>query len=141
MEKTYNLDFKGYRLEGSEATLEEASGIYCVYACRYNKERDTVSLRDALYIGKAENIRTRMMAHKQANDFKEHLDDGEILCYSRASLDKDDLVRCESAMIYHHDFVGNKQATKAFHHDKTHVTTRGRNYALASDFIVERTAD
>lgn len=141
MEKTYQLEFKGYRLQGSEATLEEISGIYCVYAAIYNKERDTVTLNRCLYIGRAENIRRRMMDHRNDGDFLNLLRPGEILCYSRAPLPAEELVRCEAALIYEHDFGGNEQSTKEFHHDATRVITTGRNEFLHGDFTVRRTVE
>jgi len=105
-----------------------------VYAATYNQDRDTVSLNRALYIGRAENIRARMMQHHNTGDLMGLKNPDEILCYSRASLPADDLVRCEAAMIYEHrDLLGNSQSTHEFHHDATHVITKGRNKFLHTD--------
>lgn len=139
MEMNYELDVKGYRLEGSESSLEEQSGVYFVYAANYNKERDTVSLNRLLYIGQAKNIRTRLMQHENEGDLAAYRQPGEILCYSRAFLPEADLDRCEAALIFEHrDMLVNVQSTREFDYDATHVVVKGRNKFLHADFWARR---
>lgn len=138
---SYNLVFDGYYLEGSEDNFPDTSGIYCVYACTYNKLKNRVSLRKLLYIGKAEDFHKRHNPHDKKPAWKRELNEGEMLCYSRAPLSINSLVICEAAMIYKHQPICNKECKDDFHHDMTHVRTSGVNRGLLSDFTVNRTAD
>ena len=62
MEK-YNILFRGYRRDCNRAGLPTYSGIYIVYRCTFNQEKQTVSLKELLYIGQAQNIRDRISGH------------------------------------------------------------------------------
>ena len=54
--KKYNVLFNGYRRDVNKAGLPTYSGIYFVYRCTFNEEKQTVSLKELLYIGQAKNI-------------------------------------------------------------------------------------
>lgn len=60
MAKSFELTFRGYRLEDAWPSLPEKSGIYCIYTCKYSDKTDKVSDLTLVYIGEAENIRTRI---------------------------------------------------------------------------------
>ncbi len=137
----YTLEFRGYKLEGTEDTFEHDSGIYCVYACTYNPVENTVRIRQLLYIGKAEDFNVRHHNHNKKPEWKAQLLPSEKLCYSRAHLDVGSLDICEAAMIFKHKPVCNDNADVDFHHDTTHVQTTGKNILLHTDFTVCRTAD
>ena len=47
----YNILFNGYRRDVNKAGLPTYSGIYIVYRCTFNEEKQTVSLKELLYIG------------------------------------------------------------------------------------------
>jgi hypothetical protein len=40
--EAYSLEFTGYRLATNSSGLPAKSGIYCVYACVYHTNNDTV---------------------------------------------------------------------------------------------------
>lgn len=68
--KSFNLEFEGYFLELDINELNSDSGIYCVYACDYDHQKNEVSIQELLYIGKARNIRSRISSHKQRDMVK-----------------------------------------------------------------------
>ena len=44
--KKYNITFMGYRRDANARTLPSSSGIYMVYRCKYNDDRNTVTLKE-----------------------------------------------------------------------------------------------
>lgn len=132
----YTLDFRGYWLDGQEASLPAESGIYCVYASTYNKATDTVTLREVLYIGKSVNVRDRHVDHEGKPYWKSKLEKGEVLSYSFAPLAERSLTICELALIYKQQPKCNDLGKEAFLHETTHVVTKGRNACLPKEFTV-----
>ena len=57
---TIELDFEGYFREVYWDTLSDVSAVYCIYACTYNKAEGNVSIRELLYIGESEQLKTRV---------------------------------------------------------------------------------
>lgn len=49
-EKLFKLTFDGYWLEANKGSIPKKSGVYCVYECTYNKDKDTVTLHKLIYI-------------------------------------------------------------------------------------------
>ena len=136
----YSLDFKGFKLQGNESTFEHSSGIYCVYSCVYNAERNTVSLKRLLYIGQAEDFNKRHANHDHKTQWEAELHSGEMLCYTRAELEKTSLDICEAALIFHYRPVCNGTADKNFHHDTTHIVMSGSVGLLDNEITVKRSA-
>ena len=83
--KTYNVTFKGYRMESDAEGLPEYSGIYIAYRCVYNKVANKVSLKELIYIGQAENIRRRILSHRNTGDLNRSCCENETTCL-RANL-------------------------------------------------------
>lgn len=135
----YALDFDGYWTYGSEGFLPGFAGIYCVYSCTNNRPEKTVAIEKLLYIGQARNIRERLQSHDDFANWVSELGHGKTLCYSYAPLPWKSLDICEAALIFHMKPLFNKIGERGFHHDKTHVTTKGCNRFLESDFVVSRT--
>ena len=139
-EKSYTLDFKGYRREEKWKGLPAISGIYCVYACRYDPDKKTVSIKRLLYIGEAVNVGKRVPEEpeERRDVWAEELRRGEELCVSRAEVGSGDRKRGEAALIYRHKPPCNTKYVDYFPFDKTTVTTSGCNARLSNKFTVER---
>lgn len=139
-EKSYALKFTGYLLEKDWEGLPTTSGVYCVYACRYNPDKDTVSIRRLLYIGEAGDVAGRVPEEpeKRRDVWAKQLRRGEELCVSQAGVRSLDRKRVEAALIYRHDPPCNTEYVDYFPFDKTTVTTSGRNAKLSDKFKVER---
>ena len=70
--KSYSLNFKGYWREKNKEGVPSRSGIYLVYRCVYEKESNTVGLREIIYIGQAVNVRERIANHDRLGDFEKN---------------------------------------------------------------------
>lgn len=136
-EKAYSLAFEGYYLKPSG--LPHTSGLYCVYKCRDNPERNTVSLKQLLYIGQAEDIGQRHEAHEKKTDWENCLHPGETLCYSYARLDKSELDRCEAALIFINKPLCNANLKDRFDYLDTKVIVLGNVGLLVKESIAEQT--
>ena len=139
-EKSYTLKFAGYLLEQDWEGLPAISGIYCVYACRYNSDKDTVSIRRLLYIGEAGDVGRRVPEEpkKRRDVWVKQLGRSEELCVSQAGIRSLDRKRVEAALIYRHDPPCNTEYVDYFPFDRTTITTSGRNAKLSNKFTVER---
>lgn len=136
--KSFTLQFKGYWLEPDINGLASSSGIYCVYACKYDDQNDKVSIRDLLYIGEAKNVQSRVAKHEQKNDWKRELNRGEELCFSFALIQPiADRERVEAAMIYQHTPVCNDHYVNWFPFDQTSIQTKGMKALLKQSFTIE----
>lgn len=137
--KTISLTFDGYWLEANKNELPSKPGIYCVYACTYNKDVNTVSIRKLIYVGESENVHDRIDGHERLEDWKKQLNSGETLCYSFAGISGDDKNRAEAAVIYHHKPPCNVEYKNSFPFVDTTIHTARKNATLASNFIVRNT--
>lgn len=135
---SYFLNFKGYWVDGRQSLLPDTSGIYCVYSCKVLPDSQ-LSVSRLLYIGKANNIRSRHLNHERLDAWKQCLSINETLCFSCAELPIKSLSVCEAAMIYKHQPPCNEQCKDGFYHSTTHVGTSGANLYLVPDFIVYKT--
>ncbi len=90
----YELELGGTYPDGSR--LPERSGIYCVYACVsvprpispwhpigfLNRSESVSFIPDRpLYIGEAENVRSRVTTHERRQCWERKLGPGERLCF------------------------------------------------------------
>ena len=139
-EKSYALKFKGYRREVNWSGLPGMSGIYCVYACKYDPAEKAVSIRRLLYIGESGNVGRRVPEEpeKRRDLWASILRRGEQLCVSRAKVPPADRERVEAALIYHHNPPCNSEYVSYFPFDKTTVTTSGDSAELSREFAVDR---
>src|SRR5574344_1109081 len=95
------LDFKGYWLEDNKEDLPAKRGVYLVYTCFYDMAIDKVLLKNLIYIGKAENVRSRIQLYEKNELFKRECSIGETICYSYADIsDKDELDMAENALVF-----------------------------------------
>lgn len=132
--KTISLDFEGYWLKKNSVPTH--SGIYCVYACKYNKSEDNITLGELIYIGESENVRTRLGAHEKQKLWEEYLTAGETLCFSTAKVSSSDRVRAESALISYHKPPANIEYAGEFKDNKTTIAVSGAAKHLERNFTV-----
>ena len=136
--KSYSLTYNGYWREANVGGIPAQSGVYSVYACRYDRSSDTVSIRKLIYIGEAQNVRSRVSGHEKTPQWRRHLTAGEELCFNFAPIGGD-RERVEAALIHHHKPPENTQYVDTFPYEKTTVSTGGKNRFLDSYFTVHRT--
>lgn len=126
MTKEYNIIFKGYWRNENQENIPEVSGIYLVYKCIYNSETKTVKLNELMYIGQAENIRTRIVNHEKIKAFLAECKTGETLCYSIAEVKKEDLDIVENALIFAQQPNLNDVGKENYNHDAAEFRIEGK---------------
>lgn len=137
MEK-YNILFRGYRRDINKAGLPTYSGIYIVYRCTFNQEKQTVSLKELLYIGQAQNIRDRIFNHNMHDAFIAAAKKGEQICYSYAEVDKQDLDILENALIFAQKPPLNDNLKDTYNHNTAQFYVEGHCALLDNtDFSIE----
>ena len=126
-DKTFDLDFDGYWPEPNIGGLPKKSGIYGVYACTYDAEDKTVSLKRLIYIGESENVHDRIADHEKWQDWRDELKSGEDICINAALISpSSDRQRAEAAMINKHKPTCNTEYVDSFPFDTTTVNTSGK---------------
>jgi hypothetical protein len=138
--KTIDLEFKGYSLEVDKDGIPAVSGVYCVYTCVYNEDKDTVTLKTLIYIGESDNVHERIANHDRLDDWMDSLRSGQTLCYSYANVSSADRERAEAALIFKIQPPFNTEHTKEFIYEDTEIKTSGRNYLLPESFAVKKGA-
>lgn len=137
--KTISLEFDGYWREVNKGSVPAKSGIYCVYACTYNKNESTVSIRELIYVGESVNVNERISQHERLSDWKKRLNVNEMLCYSFGGISGDDRYRAEAAIICHHKPPCNNEYKTSFPFEDTRLNISGKHSKIDSDFIVRDT--
>lgn len=112
--KNFSLNFKGYWREEKIAYIPEFLGVYLVYRCTFNQLGKTVSLKELIYIGRANNVNRRIAEHSSNRDFRNELSSGEELCFSVAEVSKSDLNLVENALIFAQQPRLNEQGKQSF---------------------------
>lgn len=136
--KKYNILFRGYRRDCNKAGLPTYSGIYIVYRCTFNKEKQTVSLKELLYIGQAQNIQERISKHDKHQEFIDAAKNGEQICYSYAEVDKQDLDIVENALIFAQKPRLNDELKDTYNYESAHFNVEGQCALLDyTDFSIE----
>lgn len=123
---TYNLNFRGYWIDSHKNGLPEGSGIYLVYKCVYKENIRKVSLRELVYIGQANNLKTRIDTHDKREKFLQDCVAGETICYSIAEIPQKDLDIVESALIFMQNPKFNERKCDVFNYDTTELHLEGR---------------
>ena len=138
-EQSYNLEFDGYWREPAKGGIPDKSGIYCVYSCIYDEAEKTVALKKLIYIGESGDVKTRIANHEKLSDWKKHVKQGEVLCFSFSAAPSASRVRCEAAMIFKHEPPVNTEYSEAFPYDKTTISISGKTALLKTSFTIQRT--
>lgn len=124
--KNIKLSFKGYWREEKREFIPHLTGVYLVYSCRYNDSDDTVSLSDLIYIGKAEDVNSRIGNHCDANDFIPAVSKEETLCFSVAEVAHDLLDLVENALIFAQKPRLNKNLLNSYSYESAGFAIDGR---------------
>lgn len=138
-EKTISLEFDGYWRDEKSEYIPNDPGIYLVYACTFDQQAGTVSLRELMYIGEAAMARDRIQGHEKRPDWKKRLRSGEQLCFAFAPVTNPDRERAEAAVIHYHKPPVNTEYTDSFPFDDTTVKSAGRCRKIATPITVRRT--
>lgn len=140
--ETIVLNFKGYCREVNWDTLSDVSAVYCIYACTYNKAESNLSIRELLYIGESEQLKTRVKEpdHQGIKRARKRLRDGEVLCLSYAKVDGRSRKRIENALIFEHQPICCEDDKYTYTHETVKIKTSGDNEYLSEQFVVEKGA-
>ena len=137
-EKTFNQEFKGYRLESDIKSLSTNSGVYGVYRCIHDKDKDNVSLKELIYIGKADDLNDRINNHNKWDDWRTYLKKGEIICFCYTFVDKVYNERVEATLINSNQPPENIEYKDSFPFDKTIVNCSGKHQYIKKNNTVIR---
>lgn len=121
---SFILNFEGYWRDCNKNGLPTYSGIYMVYRCQYNEQKDSVSLIEIIYIGQADNICDRHKNHEKYDLFKSQLLVGEELCFSCVEV-KNNLDLIENALIFAQQPILNEQGKNAYNYERAHFLIKG----------------
>ncbi len=135
--KHFNITFDGSILDEDRSNLPAYPGIYLVYVGSISQDQKHVNCRDIIYIGKAEDIRRRHLAHERRSDFLAELREGEVLFYSYAKVEKEDLDRVENALIYSQKPKLNVEGKESFPYPATEIVSEGQCALLHKDIVLE----
>lgn len=133
---TITLDFEGYYLdEDSKVYFPEKQGIYCVYKAIHNKEKDTVSLKELIYIGESENLNERITSHEKWDNWKKKLEKNHclVLTYATTTSNRE---RAEKVLIYNHEPICNEKNTESHNVTNLIIKTKGKNSHLEDEYEV-----
>lgn len=124
--KGFSLEFNGYWREINKGGIPAKSGIYLVYRCVYNSDKDTVGLKDIIYIGKSTNVHNRIANHDKFGEFNAQLRDGEELCYAFAEVAQTNLDIVENALVFAQKPVLNDDLKNSYNYDAVAIKIDGR---------------
>lgn len=130
--KHLKLHFSGYLLDPD--LLPSRSLIYVVYACRYDRFRNEVAIRELIYIGESGDGNDRHQDHEMLEAWQTYLRPGENLCYSQAPVDPYDRNRAEAALIYEHQPPSNTNYKASFPFELTFMHLTGEIEQLRPNF-------
>lgn len=140
MMKKYNITFMGYRRDVNAKTLPSSSGIYMVYRCVYNVDKNTVDLKELFYIGQAFDLNHEINFHARRDEFLAQAKDGEQICYAYARVDKADLDVVENALIFAQKPRLNINLKNSYNHEAAQFQIEGKhallkhvNYSIEED--------
>jgi hypothetical protein len=137
---TFNVVFQGYWLESGIDSIPAKSGVYCVYECKYNSDRDTISIRRLIYIGEAEDVRDRIKKHEKKPEWKGYVSSGNELCYNFGYVESAYRDRVKAAFIFKHGPPENTEYVDEFPFDTTIIKAGGKKEKLSRNFTVYRSA-
>lgn len=134
MEKTFNIDIKGYYKDETRVLFPQRAGIYFVYRGVLNtaSQPHSAILNELVYVGETDNLHNRHNEHDRRQDFFNTLKYGEQLfyCYAETSFSEEDRKRVEAALIHELQPSLNIQNQTLFNYDKTIVNVLGDRHAF-----------
>lgn len=130
----------GYRRDVNAKTLPSSSGIYMVYRCVYNEDKNTVDLKELFYIGQAFDLNHEINYHARREEFLAQAKEGEQICYAYARVDKADLDIVENALIFAQKPRLNTNLRNNYNHEASQFQIEGKcallqhtNYSIGED--------
>lgn len=132
--KSFNKTIEGYYRDPQ--SLPTYKGVYFVYRATYDSSANTVSLKELLYIGEAENIHHRVTTHNRFEDWKRKLRAGEILCWSQCA-EAIDRKTLEAALIFKHKPPLNVEYVNSYPCESASVSLSGTTALLHTSFYVQ----
>lgn len=110
--------------------LPSCTGVYVVYAGRYNRVTKKVSRARVIYIGRADNIRERhfdgnRFCHEHLEDFHNECKNGESVWYGYAPVDGRSLKKVENAMIAMQQPPVNTDGKESYNHEADDFVING----------------
>jgi hypothetical protein len=136
---TFNINIVGYWREIHKAGLPTHSGIFFVYENKYNEGLGTVTLVRILYVGEADNVRTRITGHELQDKWKECINSGNEICYSTGSVPPGVRTRIKAAFIFKLQPELNSNFKDEFPYPQTTIIAAGKTNLLETTFTVEGT--
>lgn len=134
------LDFKGYWTEESERFIPDQSGIYCVYRAAHDRLNRKLLIKQLIYIGESERVRSRVSRHEAKSEWQAHLKGDEILCFSFTPI-LYDRNRVEAALIYHHQPLENQTYLREYPFPDTALFVTGAKILLSDCFAALESSD
>jgi excinuclease UvrABC nuclease subunit len=139
--KTISVEFAGYYREPKISGLPAIAGVYCVYACTFDTQAQTVGLKKLIYIGESDNIKERVANHNLWSAWKRQLTAGQVICVSAGGVSPEQTRhRAEAAMIFKHKPPVNEEYKHSFPFDTTTMTLTGKTSLLSASFTVKKDA-
>jgi hypothetical protein len=135
----FRIEFEGYWQDKNKSGVPPKSGLFCVYECGYNEQKKTVSIKQLIYIGEADNARERIANHEKYDRWLQHIGPGNTLCFSFGAVININRNRCKAAMIYVHKPPANIEQNDFFPFDPTNLYLSGNIALLTQNFEVNRT--
>lgn len=138
-EKNITIKFDGYWRDENKSGLPARTGVYCVYECTHNVEDKNVSIHKLIYIGEAEEVKSRVADHERYEGWLNHLRKGNELCFSFGGVEETNRARAEAAMIFKHKPPENGEYVNSFPFDRTTMSLSGKVALLNTYFTVNKT--
>jgi hypothetical protein len=136
-----DIFFDGYWVDEDKDYIPQKPGIYCVYTCTHHEAIKKIDIRKLVYIGEADNVRKQIFIHEKRSRWMEHVEDGEVLCFSFGKIaysDRKDRKRAEAAMIFKYKPPCNDEYKDSFPYDETTLSLTGK-LALLCKFTLNKT--
>lgn len=140
MQQSFNQQINGYFIDQNSSSLPESSGIYFVYECTYNLITNSVDIKQLIYIGESEDINNRINNHEKKEEWLQHVNKGNTLCFSYTLITKE-RERVEAAYIFKHQPPVNIDHKKHYNYEATQIISSGQISLINPNFIVHPTID
>jgi len=98
----------------------------------------TVTIHKLIYIGEAENVKSRVADHEKYENWVRHVREGNELCFSFGGIGTTDRARAEAAMIFKHKPPENDEYVDSFPFDRTTMSLSGKTALLNTFFTVDK---
>lgn len=134
--REYHLRFEGSLSDHQRPYMPSYGGVYLVYRGIWSEKDQLFFCREILYIGQADNIKSRHENHEYHQSFIAQCHPGEIVFYSFAEVPAVDRGRVETALIYHTKPRLNCVGVDVFPYPPTSVISSGACALLDPEIII-----